>query len=263
MHTQIELTKRCIEILAIPQNKKCLILDIGCGSGLSGSVISEYGHTWIGLDISKSMLNIAKVHEVEGDLIQSDIGQGFGFRPGTFDYAISVSAIQWLCIAEKRAYEPYKRLKCFFASLFNCLVIGARVCLQFYPDNAEQIKMITDSALESGFSGGVVVDYPHSTKAKKYFLFLQAGYTSESIQEVMETIPKREGNEDDDDDEFENEEKVDYLQKRKRNKRAMRKKPGYKTKNWIKDKKERQRRQGRDVRPDTKFTGRRRKMKGI
>ena len=39
------------------RNKK--VLDIGCGSGLSGECISNRGHHWIGCDISPSMLNIA------------------------------------------------------------------------------------------------------------------------------------------------------------------------------------------------------------
>ena len=189
----------------------------------------------------------------------SDIGQGFAFRPGTFDYAISVSAIQWLCIAEKSAYNPYKRLKNFFSSLYKCLVIGARCCFQFYPQNPEQVDMITKSALENGFTGGVLVDFPHSTKAKKYYLFLQAGYTKESIDEVMSAIPRLEGEEDDEEDE-----KVDVIQKRRKMKRDnYHKKAAYKSKKWIMKKKDRQRKQGRDVRPDTKYTGRRRKQKAI
>ena len=35
--------------------------------------------------------------------------------------------------------------------------------------------MITKSALKCGFSGGVVIDYPNSTKNKKYYLALDAG----------------------------------------------------------------------------------------
>lgn len=35
--------------------------------------------------------------------------------------------------------------------------------------------MITSAAMKSGFSGGLVVDYPNSTKAKKYFLVIEAG----------------------------------------------------------------------------------------
>ena len=47
--------------------------------------------------------------------------------------------------------------------------------LQFYPDGAKQAELITTAALRVGFSGGLVVDYPNSTRAKKYFLVLVAG----------------------------------------------------------------------------------------
>ena len=33
-----------------------MVLDLGCGSGLSGEILEEYGHFWFGIDISKSML---------------------------------------------------------------------------------------------------------------------------------------------------------------------------------------------------------------
>lgn len=253
------MTERCLQILAIPEGKRCLILDIGCGSGLSGSVLTEHNHIWIGLDISKSMLQVAKDNEVQGDLLNIDIGQGFAFRPGTIDYAISVSAIQWLCNAEKSSYNPIHRLKTFFQSLYKCLSIGARCCLQFYPDNPQQLDLITTSALENGFTGGVVVDFPHSSKAKKYFLFLQAGYTKESIDEVMKAIPKAE----EDDGVNIKEEKVDYIHQRRKMKRDKRHQSSFKSKNWIKNKKSRQRRQGKDVRPDTKYTGRKRKINAL
>ncbi len=35
--------------------------------------------------------------------------------------------------------------------------------------------MITTSAMKNGFSGGLVVDYPHSAKAKKMYLVINAG----------------------------------------------------------------------------------------
>ena len=37
--------------------------------------------------------------------------------------------------------------------------------------------MITNAALKSGFSGGLVVDYPNSSKMKKIYLVLDAGNT--------------------------------------------------------------------------------------
>lgn len=49
-----------MEILNIPENFPSLILDIGCGSGLSCQVIEDAGHMCIGCDISEDMLNIAK-----------------------------------------------------------------------------------------------------------------------------------------------------------------------------------------------------------
>jgi 18S rRNA (guanine1575-N7)-methyltransferase len=198
------------------------------------------------------MLEVAKENEVEGDLINLDIGQGFSFRPGSFDYAISVSALQWLCIAEKKSYNVNRRLKSFFVSLYKCLAIGARCAFQFYPANPEQINMITKAALENGFTGGVVVDFPHSTKKKKYYLFLQAGFTKESIEDVMKAIPKNEVEED------EKDEKVDVIKERRKLKRQKYHESRYKSKEWILKKKSRQRKQGKDVRPDTKFTGRRR-----
>ena len=93
---------RALEILAIPPGKQKLLLDIGCGSGISGNVLGTKGHMWLGCDISKAMLNVAVDREVEGDVIHSDMGHGFGFRPGTFDGAVSISALQWLCSAEQK-----------------------------------------------------------------------------------------------------------------------------------------------------------------
>jgi 18S rRNA (guanine1575-N7)-methyltransferase len=35
--------------------------------------------------------------------------------------------------------------------------------------------MITTAAMKSGFTGGMVIDYPNSTRAKKYYLVIEAG----------------------------------------------------------------------------------------
>ena len=39
---------------------------------------------------------------------------------------------------------------------------------QFYPETPDQMELITTFAMKAGFHGGIVVDYPNSTKAKKY-----------------------------------------------------------------------------------------------
>lgn len=55
---QTKLTERALELLALPDDRPCFLLDIGCGSGLSGQCLSDNGHYWTGLDISQSMLGI-------------------------------------------------------------------------------------------------------------------------------------------------------------------------------------------------------------
>lgn len=129
---QEEMSERAYELLLLPEDEKCLILDVGCGSGLSGSVLEENGHYWIGIDISKSMLDVALEREVEGELILGDMGEGMPFKAGTFDAVISVSALQWLCNADKTHHVPHKRLYQFFTTLFACLVRNEQALFEIF-----------------------------------------------------------------------------------------------------------------------------------
>lgn len=71
---QTSLTERALELLSLP-NEDCFVLDVGCGSGLSGDCLTESGHQWIGCDISNDMLLVAKEQDVEGDVVLNDMGQ--------------------------------------------------------------------------------------------------------------------------------------------------------------------------------------------
>jgi len=263
---QSSMACRALELLMIPSGESRLLLDIGCGTGLSGSTLSEAGHTWVGLDISEAMLNIGLQREdgnmEDGDMLLHDMGQGLPFRPGTFDGAISISALQWLCNQDKKAHNPRKRIMVFFQSLYNCLVRGARAVFQFYPENPQQVELLTSCAMRCGFSGGLVVDYPNSAKAKKFFLCLFAGMSEHAQQDKLPAglVGEEEMNEDGDGG---GESKtVGYegirkrVERRKKGKKANRVVP--KSKEWITAKKERQRRQGKKVRPDTHYTARKR-----
>ncbi|XP_043798088.1 probable 18S rRNA (guanine-N(7))-methyltransferase [Apis laboriosa] len=239
---QEQMCKRALELLLLPHDKSILLLDIGCGSGLSGNVIEKYGHIWIGIDISHAMLEIALEREVDGDLILGDMGQGMPFKAGSFDGAISISALQWLCNADKSTHNPSKRLYKFFSTLFSCLSRSARAVFQFYPENSEQIELITTQATKAGFYGGVVVDFPNSTKAKKYFLVLMINGFS--------ILPPALGVND-------AESVVSYISRREQIKKTKNKSLKN-SRNWIMEKKERRRKQGKKVREDSKYTGRKR-----
>jgi len=247
MEIQTALAHRAVELLNLPQDKVALLLDLGCGSGISGEALSEYGHIWIGLDISEHMLHVAQEREVDGDLLRWDLGTGLGFRPGVFDGAISVSALQWLCNSYTSTQNPIRRLKRFFSSLYACLARGARAVFQFYPETASQLEMITSCAMSSGFHGGIVIDYPNSSKAKKHFLCLFAG-TSDYV------LPQPLGMDVTDEEST----TVPYLQRKRESKRRGKNKERepIKSKNWVLKKKERQRKQGKKVRPDSQYTAR-------
>lgn len=96
------------------------------------------------------------------------MGHGIPFRAGCFDGAISISAIQWLCNVDKKSHNPIKRLNKFFSTLYAILARGSRAVFQLYPETPEQLELITEQAMKAGFTGGIIVDYPNSSKAKKY-----------------------------------------------------------------------------------------------
>jgi len=190
---QAEMAGRAVELLNLPEGYPGYILDVGCGSGLSGEVLDEEGHFWVGFDIAPAMLEVALEQEATGDLFLQDAGQGMAFRPGTFDGCISISVLQWLCNADKTSHHPKARLTRFFSTLYSSLRRGARAIFQFYPENDDQVQMIMGCAVRCGFEGGLVIDYPNSKKAKKFYLCLFAG---QEVNGQKQQLPAALGNEE-------------------------------------------------------------------
>jgi 18S rRNA (guanine1575-N7)-methyltransferase len=297
---QRRLTERALELLALPSNRPCLLLDLGCGSGLSGEAIAEAGHHWVGMDIAPAMLDVAMKRAAEeeeddddddsdeedegeqamaaeqqqqqqpqhrpptsGDLALSDLGHGIPVRQGTFDGAVSISAVQWLCNADRASHDPRRRMKAFFQTLYRSLRRGGRAVLQIYPEGPQQAEMLVSSAMRAGFGGGLVVDYPHSTRAKKYFLVLMAGGAGGA------DMPSAKGENGSEEGNSEEEEEMEVEEGggvrvvgRKQHRGRHRGKGGKvekKSRAWILKKKEQARGKGLGVvRPDTKYTGRKR-----
>lgn len=244
---QTSLAERCFELLALPPDTPALLLDIGTGTGLAGDVLTAAGHHWVGTDISQPMLDEALERDVSGDLLNADAGHGIPFRMGSFDGAVSVSAVQWLCNADRADHNPHKRLNAFFATLYASLRKSARAVLQFYPENVQQMELLTAAAMRAGFSGGLLVDYPNSAKAKKYYLVLTAGPPAKGV-----ATPTALGVGED------TQVKVGTRRPLKKGKR--REVENVSKKEWVIAKKERRRRQGHQTRPDSKYTGRKRRV---
>jgi len=248
MEIQSSMSERAIELLNLPADQTSLLLDIGCGSGLSGECITDSGHVWIGVDISSAMLDVAKEREVDGDVYLGDAGQGIPFKAGTFDGVISISALQWLCNADKKSHHPPKRLLKFFTMLYSSMRHGTRAVFQIYPETPQQLELITKQATRAGFGGGVVIDYPNSTKAKKIFLCLFCGNPTQQLPAGLGTGVE------------EKRKQCEYVRTSVRN--ARHNGVGIKkSRDWINEKKERYRRQGKEVRENSKYTGRKRRPK--
>ncbi|KAL5966777.1 putative 18S rRNA guanine-N 7 methyltransferase [Taenia solium] len=249
---QTKLSERALELLALPEAQSAFLLDIGCGSGLSGEVLTENGHSWVGIDISQAMLKVAQERESEGDFLLGDIGELLPFRSGSFDGAISISAVQWLFNSDRSDQNPIRRIRNFFSSLYACLSRGGRAVLQCYPESSLQLDLLQTEAIRAGFTGGIVVDFPNSTRAKKYFMVLDVG--------VVRTVPKAKINEND----ANTIPVMPTVEQRRRAHAELRDARLHgrcpkKSAAWIRQKKELARRRMKDVAHDSKYTGRKRR----
>jgi 18S rRNA (guanine1575-N7)-methyltransferase len=170
----------------------------------------------------------------------ADIGNGIPFRPGSFDGCISISVLQWLFNAESSNTSSHRRLSRFFATLYAALKRGGKAVLQFYPETEGQSATVMAEAKRAGFGGGIVIDYPDSKKARKYYLCLVAGFTSSNTFSTPQGLKEESGQ-----------------QSIKRQKVEKRKET---RKEFILRKKELYRKRGKEGVPyDSKYSGRKRR----
>ncbi|OCT54491.1 putative methyltransferase BUD23 [Cladophialophora carrionii] len=240
---QSSMTHRALDLLDLPSPS--LVLDIGCGSGLSGEILSEEGHIWVGMDISPSMLDIALQREdVEGDLFLADMGQGVPFRAGSFDAAVSISAVQWLCNAESSGVSPEGRLRRFFDGLYASLKRGGRAVLQFYPKNEAQRNMISQAAVRAGFGAGILEDDGGTKNVKTYLVLSVGGGDITERVRGMDGVDVEDGR------------RIREAKMAMKGKASAGDAKGSKA--WVLRKKEKMRGKGKAVKMDSKYTGRKR-----
>ena len=198
VQTQSELTTRCLDMLCLEDDaREEVLLDIGCGSGLSGETLTRHGYrAWVGIDASAAMLERATrgrsapkrtADEKErrgniedpparGAVLRGDFSQGLPFRAGAFDGCVSVSAAQWLCAGtestdENDENENDETLRRFFARLRFALRPGARAALQVYPKTVRETAAFEAAIRDvEHLTGVAVVAFPHENKSKKLFV---------------------------------------------------------------------------------------------
>jgi len=77
-------------------------LDFGCGAGRSTRFLKRLGFDAIGVDISASMIELAKKADPDGSYELVDEGDFSGFEPGSFDLILSAFAFDNIPNADKR-----------------------------------------------------------------------------------------------------------------------------------------------------------------
>ena len=175
------LTDRALELAGMPpgtdlQHK--LVLDLGGGTGLSSKAFQDMGAWTINVDLSSHMLHESTAH----DAVRLDMGQPLPFREGSFDAAVSMSALHYLCEDEVGTARGHQdRLRACFSSVRRCVnwdpSTNHPVVFQFFPQPSESdptfANRTREAARAEGLAATVVVDQPHHTAGWRWFLRLE------------------------------------------------------------------------------------------
>lgn len=87
--------QRCAQAAArFVRDKSRPILDIGCGTGISGKALAAEGFSNIfGMDVNREMLTKAKDLGIYRDLSVSEPGAPLQFEPGTYELIAAIGVI--------------------------------------------------------------------------------------------------------------------------------------------------------------------------
>ena len=158
---QRDMAERCLAMVGAPDGD--VVLDVGCGSCLGWPT----GRcAWIGFDVSRAMLEAAADEgAARGAVARADAAAPLPLRRSLqVDASISVSAVQWLAdgsgACARLCRETVERL-----------APGAALAWQVYPPNDEAAAELERAPADACCAaGGIVGDFPHRTKAVKFFV---------------------------------------------------------------------------------------------
>jgi ubiquinone/menaquinone biosynthesis C-methylase UbiE len=157
---QEELTLKVVELLEMKPPAK--VLDLGCGVGYSTNLLKEIGFEVAGIDINPLMIEKAKakgLNVVVGDFRELEKH----FKEKSFDYVISVSALQWV--------KNRKDMKRVAEGVYYVLKDNGKVGIQFYPFSEIELNMFCKAFRRVGFKCMVKIENNRSKRT--VFLLLE------------------------------------------------------------------------------------------
>jgi 18S rRNA (guanine1575-N7)-methyltransferase len=145
------------------------VLDLGCGNGFSTEVILESGFpVVVGVELSGDMLVL---RHLPNPVIQADMAR-LPFRDGSFAFAISISAMNFLSQDIEDVTLARKIYDAFARQVNALLTPGGRGVVEFYPKSPDELDTITRAfGSRSGFQGFLVIDKPGTRKEQKFLVF--------------------------------------------------------------------------------------------
>jgi ubiquinone/menaquinone biosynthesis C-methylase UbiE len=164
--SQIEISNRLNELLNLT-NKK-LILDLGCGTGISSKFFKNQGHRILGIDISNDMLKFSNKKEIE---VVNGVFGYLPFRNEIFEALISISSLQWVWgSSREEVIAKYENIiKEIKRVMRNESILG----IQFYPQTKKEFDLVSKIFRKNGFDGTLVIDSWDKSNRKKKYLILK------------------------------------------------------------------------------------------
>jgi predicted TPR repeat methyltransferase len=87
------LVAAALEHSGLEPSKRLHVLDVGCGTGLSGLLVAPYAHRLVGVDLSEQMLSRAKDKQVYDELIKADLTEYLRATRDAFDVIVAVDTL--------------------------------------------------------------------------------------------------------------------------------------------------------------------------
>ncbi len=155
--------------------KKCLIADLGCGTGFSSEILVENGHRVIGIDILIDMLLKAKnkkkflKKEKELELILADINF-LPFKRASIDHITSISAYNFIIHGKNLISDISKTVNNTASYLKKVLKLNGRIVIEFYPKDEKELNAFISSFKDNGFDGFMVKKDPNQKSGQTFLL---------------------------------------------------------------------------------------------
>lgn len=101
-----EIISRYLNEFPPPQK----ILDVGCGTGFTLSILKNLGYECTGVDAAVDMVEIARKENPDITIHQSD-ATSLPLNDNTFDVVIAIELLRYIKDSEKAIYEMFRVLK--------------------------------------------------------------------------------------------------------------------------------------------------------